>query len=75
MPGSSPDPIRRVWYALRDWWSFHMGTIEGWLCRSPEAPEDRAIREQGERIRKAFPDIDFDHPGARSIAPERNQNS
>jgi hypothetical protein len=43
------------------------GTIEGWFDRSPETPEDRAIREEGERIRTAFPSIDFDHPGARTI--------
>jgi hypothetical protein len=28
----------------------------------PETPTDRGIREEGERIRKAFPEIDFDHP-------------
>jgi hypothetical protein len=44
-----------------------MGTIEIRLDRTPEAPEDRAIREEGERIRKAFPSIDFDHPDARTI--------
>lgn len=55
--------LPRFWRALADWWSFHMGTIEGWLCPTEETPEDRAIREEGERIRKAFPWIDFDHPG------------
>ena len=35
--------------ALTDWWSFHMGIIEGWFDRTPETPEDRAIREEGER--------------------------
>ena len=30
-----------------------------------ETPVDRAIREEGERLRKAFPTIDFDHPGPR----------
>jgi hypothetical protein len=62
--------LRRRWHALADWWSFQMGTIEGWLDRTPETPEDRAIREEGERLRKAFPKIDFDHPGARKIPPE-----
>jgi hypothetical protein len=32
----------------------------------PETPADRAIREEGERLRKAFPTVDFDHPGARA---------
>ena len=30
-----------------------------------ETPVDRAIREEGERLRRAFPTIDFDHPGPR----------
>ena len=60
----------RLWHAFADWWSFQMGTIEGWFDRTPETPEDRAIREEGERIRKAFPSIDFDHPGARKTPPE-----
>jgi hypothetical protein len=29
----------------------------------PETPPDRAIREQGERLREAFPRVDFDDPG------------
>jgi hypothetical protein len=37
-------------------------TVLDWLAPLPETPTDRAIREEGERIRKAFPDIDFDHP-------------
>jgi hypothetical protein len=28
----------------------------------PETPTDTAIREQGERLRKAFPQFDFDDP-------------
>jgi hypothetical protein len=47
-----------------------MGTIGGWFDRTPETPEDRAIREEGERLRRAFPGIDFDHPGARKFRPE-----
>ncbi len=31
----------------------------------PETPTDRAIREEGERLRKAFPEIDFDRPKSR----------
>ena len=37
-----------------------------WLAPPRETPVDRAIREEGERLRKAFPSTDFDHPGARS---------
>ncbi len=60
----------RLWRTLTDWWSFQMGTIVGWFDRTPETPEDRAIREEGERLRKAFPRIDFDHRGARTTPPE-----
>jgi hypothetical protein len=28
----------------------------------PESTTDRAIREQGERLREAFPQVDFDDP-------------
>jgi hypothetical protein len=62
--------LLRLWHALADWWSFQMGTIESWFDRTPETPEDRAIREKGERIRKAFPSIDFGRPGARKTPPE-----
>jgi hypothetical protein len=62
--------LLRLWRALADWWSFQMGTIELWFDRTPETHQDRAIREDGERIRKAFPLIDFDHPGARTLPPE-----
>ena len=62
--------LRLLWSAFADWRSSQMGTIEGWLDRKPETPEDRAIREEGERLRKACPSIDFGHPGARKIPPE-----
>jgi len=39
-------------------------TIEGCFDRTPETPEESAIREEGQRLRNAFPRIDFDHPGA-----------
>jgi hypothetical protein len=68
--GMNDGLLLRLWHAFADWWSFQMGTIEGWFHRTPETPEDRAIREEGERIRKAFPSIDFDHPGARKTRPE-----
>ena len=35
----------------------------------PETPVDRAIREEGERLRSAFPTIDFDDPRPRTIPP------
>jgi hypothetical protein len=31
----------------------------------PETPTDRAIREDGERLRKAFPKVDFGDPTPR----------
>jgi hypothetical protein len=34
-----------------------------------EAPVDRAIREEGERLRKAFRAIDFDNPGPHAPHP------
>ena len=57
--------FHRFWRALADSCSFQVGTIEGWFDRTPETPQDRTIREEGQRIRRAFPGIDFDHPGAR----------
>jgi hypothetical protein len=35
----------------------------------PETPTDRAIREEGERLRKALPEIDFDDPTPRRNPP------
>jgi hypothetical protein len=41
-------------------------TVLDWLAGPmPETPADHVIREEGERIRKAFPQIDFDHPNPR----------
>jgi hypothetical protein len=37
---------------------------------APETPTDRAIREEGERLRKAFPYVDFDDPRPRTIPPD-----
>ena len=45
-------------------------TVLGWLFPARETPIDRAIREEGERLRRAFPEIDFDHPAARTISPQ-----
>ena len=41
MPG-----LRRVGRAIFDWWSFQMGTLEGWLCPTEETQEDRARLSQ-----------------------------
>ena len=54
--------LYHFWRAVADWWSFQMSTVECRLDRRPESPETRAIRLEGERIRSAFPTIDFDHP-------------
>jgi hypothetical protein len=76
---SDSSRLHRLGRSIADWWSFQMGTVEGWFDRTPETPEDRAIRQEGERIRKAFPEIDldhpgaFDHPGARTIPRERKE--
>ncbi len=43
--------------------------LDRWLGPFPETPTDRAIREEGERLRKAFPQIDFDDPRPRTIPP------
>jgi hypothetical protein len=50
--------LRRFGYALADWWFFQMGTVSGWLHPPPATSLDRAIREEGERLRKAFPFLD-----------------
>jgi hypothetical protein len=52
--------------------AFQIRTIECWLDRTPETAEDHAIREEGESIRKAFPWVDFDHPGARKVRPPKD---
>ena len=70
----SDSSLHRLWRAIMDWWSFQSGTIEGWFDRTPETPEDRAIREAGKRIRKAFPSIDFNRPGARSRKSEEEHS-
>jgi len=59
--------------ALADWLSFQRGTVEGWidgLCGREEDPLSRAIREDGERLRRAFPALDLDDPTPRSIHAE-----
>jgi hypothetical protein len=40
--------------------------LHDWIPgRPPETPTDRAIREEGEHLRKAFPKVDFDDPTPR----------
>jgi hypothetical protein len=34
-----------------DWCSFQMGTVSIWFHPPQETPVDRAIREEGERLR------------------------
>jgi hypothetical protein len=52
--------MREAWDRLLDF------AIAAWLglldrlAPLPETEVDRAIREEGERLRKAFPTIDFD---------------
>jgi hypothetical protein len=36
---------------------------------APETPVDRGVREEGERLRRAFPTIEFDDPRPRTIPP------
>jgi hypothetical protein len=52
-----------------DLWTLARLSVLDWLAPLPETSVDRAIREEGERLRKAFPGIDFDHPGSRSSRP------
>ena len=70
----SDSRLHRLWRAITDRWSFQTGSIEGWFDRTPETPEDRAIREEGKRIRKAFPSIDFNRPGARKRKSEEERS-
>jgi hypothetical protein len=55
--------LRRLAYAALDRVDYLLTlvrlTVFDWLAGAPpETPTDRAIREQGERIRKAFPYLD-----------------
>jgi hypothetical protein len=59
------DRFRRAWNRLHDWCSLEMGTLSIWLHPPQETPVGRAIREEGERLRRAFPAVDFDNPGPR----------
>jgi hypothetical protein len=63
--------LRHLGHAILDWCSFQMGTVS--ICLRPprETAVDRAIREEGERLRKAFPTIDFDNPGVQPRSPDQ----
>jgi hypothetical protein len=39
-----------------------LAVLDWLLGPFPETPTDTAIREQGERLRQAFPHVDFDDP-------------
>jgi len=47
--------------------------LDRWLGPFPETQTDRAIQEEGERLRKAFPQIDFDDPRRGIPRPEQRQ--
>ena len=44
-------------------------TLFDWLHPPPETPIDRAIREEGERLRRAFPTVNWDDPAPRKSRP------
>jgi hypothetical protein len=52
----------------RRWFSFQVGSIELWLFRPPETDENRAIREEGERLRRNFADQYRHERSARATA-------
>ena len=61
--------IRRWLSAVIDRTDYLLTAARLWvldrLAPMPETPIGRAIREEGERLRRAFPAIDFDNPGPR----------
>ena len=44
--------------------------LDRFLGPPRETATDRAIREEGERLRKAFPNLDFDGPSPRTMPPD-----
>jgi hypothetical protein len=69
-----PSVARRFWRSLTGAGDYAFTCSLLWLhdqIGGPplETPTDRAIREEGERLRKAFPQIDFDQPRPRIIRP------
>jgi hypothetical protein len=59
--------FRRLAYAVLDRAGYLVTLafphLYDWIAgQPPETPTDHAIREEGEQVRKAFPEIDFDDP-------------
>jgi hypothetical protein len=57
--------LRHLWD--RTFISFRLWLLDRVLGPAPETPTDRAIREEGEQLRAAFPSVDFDDPRPRTI--------
>jgi len=57
--------------AVADHWltGARLWLLDLWLGPAPETPTDRAIREEGERLRKAFPEMKFDNPKPWIVPP------
>jgi|SRR5271165_1827195 len=61
------DMFRRRADQMLDWFGYlwtlaRLGIYDRLAGPSPETPTDRAVREHGERLRQAFPQVDFDDP-------------
>jgi hypothetical protein len=59
--------VRRLWWCISDAAHYAytltaLRLLDRILGPFPETSTDRAIREEGEQLRKAFPQIDFDDP-------------
>src|ERR1051325_410652 len=62
--------IQRLTEAADHWFTgWRLGLLDRFLGPMPETPEDRAIQEEGERLRRAFPQINFDNPKPRIVRP------
>jgi hypothetical protein len=49
---------------------FRLWLLDRFLGPAPETSTDRAIGEEGEQLRRAFPSVDFDDPRPRTILPD-----
>jgi hypothetical protein len=56
--------VRNLLIRLRLW------LLDRFLGPFPETATDRTILEEGERLRMAFPDFDFDDPRPQTIPPD-----